>query len=261
FGTFWSHDSLGASSESRSRSLFLFKFQGSRIHTVAESCWFGAVVEHVPKVRFASRAHYLDTAHTIAGISFGFYVFLCDRLIETRPPGSRLELCAGNKQIVSAAHALVDTLLVILPVLTGESAFGSFLAGDFILLLRELRLPFVFCLINLLAHEESFLRDRIKFDRNRALRFGGVTLRDCFDSNCQSNQQSKSESPFEFRCHRLHPRIKLYTSRRKGGKLQAFFKHVSTLPRYLKIWNQALAKVDIAMRFSMNCPSCGSDRI
>jgi hypothetical protein len=33
----------------------------------------------------------------------------------------------------------------------------------------------------------------------------------------------------------LHLKIKLYTSRHNSGKLQAFFKHVSTLPRYLKI--------------------------
>src|SRR6185369_13443337 len=94
---FGSQDSRARGSESNGRSLFLFKFQGSRIHTVAEPRGFGPIIEHVSKMRLASGAHNFDAPHAVARIGLGLDVFFRNGLIETRPTGTRFELGTGDK--------------------------------------------------------------------------------------------------------------------------------------------------------------------
>src|SRR6185437_4690159 len=67
---------------------------------------------------------------------------LVHRLIEARPAGAGLELGVRCEQRLAAADANVGARRMRVPVLTGEGAFGAFLARDAELLWRELRLPF-----------------------------------------------------------------------------------------------------------------------
>ena len=56
--------------------------------------------------------------------------FLVYALRETWPTGTGVELRVGVEQVGLAAHALVRAVLVIVPVLAGESAFRTGTAGD-----------------------------------------------------------------------------------------------------------------------------------
>src|SRR6202030_239447 len=63
------------------------------------------------------------------------------RLKEAGPAGARLELGVGREQRLTATHALVDTVVVTVPVLTGERPLGAGLPGNLELLGSEPLLP------------------------------------------------------------------------------------------------------------------------
>src|SRR4029453_14635413 len=98
---------------------------------------------------------------------------LGNRVGESRPSGSRLELVLRDEQVVAAADALVDTLFVAVPVLARERPLGSLLPGDGELLGRELLSPVLLRLHDMIDHDVSLLVDGVDLDLAGRCRPGG----------------------------------------------------------------------------------------
>src|SRR5438876_4021446 len=75
-----------------------------------------------------------------------------DRLVEARPAGAGLEFGRGIEQQLPAADALVDAVVLGVPVFAGEGALGAFLTRDAELLRRELFTPLRFGFLDAFAH-------------------------------------------------------------------------------------------------------------
>src|SRR5215472_12289651 len=91
-----------------------------------------------------SRAHHAEGA--VANL---FHVLRRDRLPEAWPAGAGIELGAGVKKRRAAADAAIQTLVMLVPVLTGESHLRAVMAGNFESAGRELLLPLAFALHDL----------------------------------------------------------------------------------------------------------------
>src|SRR5262245_52723318 len=89
----------------------------------------------------ALTAKRLGSAHKEAIVFFSGDIFFRHRRPETRPTGSRIKLGIRAKQLIAAAAATVDALLVIVPILTSKSGLRAFLPGDVKLLVCQLFLP------------------------------------------------------------------------------------------------------------------------
>ncbi len=76
-------------------------------------------------------AYYLGTlgAMTIVGL-----LFRCSRncLVEARPAGTRVKLCASFKQLMPADNAMITAISMLIPVLTGEGCFSALLLSNMI---------------------------------------------------------------------------------------------------------------------------------
>lgn len=110
----------------------------------------------------ASPTEHFVALHAVAAIAFFENIFFIYRSPETWPARPRIKLSVGFEQVVIATDATVDSFVVSVPVLAGERPFGSFSAGDFVLLSGELLFPFGIRLDDLFAHKESFLCNRVE---------------------------------------------------------------------------------------------------
>src|SRR5215468_1317765 len=84
----------------------------------------------------------LGSAHKEAIVFFSGNIFYRYGRPETRPTGSRIKLGIRAKQLIAAAAASVDTLLVIVPILTSKGRLRAFLPRDMKLFVRQLFFPF-----------------------------------------------------------------------------------------------------------------------
>src|ERR1041384_7031693 len=89
----------------------------------------------------ASPTEDLVPFHPVAVIAFTSDIFLSDWLPEARPSCYRFILGFRGEQIIAATEPVIYPSLVIIPILTGEGAFRSFLSRDFILFASELLFP------------------------------------------------------------------------------------------------------------------------
>src|SRR5215468_7276873 len=92
----------------------------------------------------ALTAKRLGSAHKEAIVLFSGNIFFRHRRPETRPTGSRIKLGIRAKQLIAAATATVDALLVIVPILTGKGRLRAFLPRDMKLFVRQLFFPSFF---------------------------------------------------------------------------------------------------------------------
>src|SRR5215468_3864355 len=90
----------------------------------------------------ALTAKRLGSAHKEAIVFFSGNIFFRHRRPEARPTCSGIKLGIRAKQLIAAATATVDALLVIVPILTGKSRLRAFLPGDMKLFIRQLFFPF-----------------------------------------------------------------------------------------------------------------------
>ena len=134
------------------RCRFLFaEFQGCWIHTVSQSRWPRAVVEHVAKVRITSTTNHFSTYHTAGQVSFCCYVILLNGLIKTWPTGSRFKFGFGRKQWQAATNAQVTPFFLVVPIATCERLLSAFATSNFILARRQLLSPLSVRFYNLTA--------------------------------------------------------------------------------------------------------------
>src|ERR1035437_9714701 len=92
-------------------------------------------------MRIALRTARLGASHAIAGVGVFVDVFAVGGGIEARPSGSRSKLGFRTKKQSAAAHAVVRSVVVLVPVLAGEGALGAAGAGHLILLGSKLLPP------------------------------------------------------------------------------------------------------------------------
>jgi hypothetical protein len=74
----------------RNLSLIRLKFQGSRIHAVAQAGGRRAIVKHMAQVGPTVGAMHLGTGHPEGAIDLSFNILRGDRLPKTGPTGSRI---------------------------------------------------------------------------------------------------------------------------------------------------------------------------
>src|ERR1019366_1066009 len=102
-------------------------------------------------MRIALRTARLGASHAIAGVGVLRDVVAVGGGIETRPSGSRIKLGFRTKKQSAAAHAVVRSVVVLVPALAGEGALGAAGAGHLILLGSKLGPPLGLGLRDLVA--------------------------------------------------------------------------------------------------------------
>src|SRR5215210_672256 len=107
------------------------------------------VLEHVSLVGAADGAVYLRAAHEEAAILFSLDVPLVYRCPETRPARARVVLGVRREERRPAGHTPVDSLLLVVVVLTAEGPLCALHPRDAVLLGGELILPLFFRLLYL----------------------------------------------------------------------------------------------------------------
>src|SRR5271166_5650470 len=90
----------------------------------------------------ADSAMDLGARHPEASVVLGADVLLAGRLPEAGPARSGVELGVRVKEQGTAAGALVDPSVLVIPVFPGKGWFGSLLAGHVVLLGSERPPPF-----------------------------------------------------------------------------------------------------------------------
>ena len=75
-----------------SRLFLLHKLQGHAVHTVAQACRFGTIIENVPNVGIAASALHFSPCFRKAVVNLFAHILFGNRRPETRPAGSRIKL-------------------------------------------------------------------------------------------------------------------------------------------------------------------------
>src|SRR5215471_9114567 len=109
----------------------------------------GPVVEDVAQVTAAATADDLGTVHEQAVVRPQLDRLGDRGLGEAGPAGARIELGVRAEQLAAAAGAPVETVLVVVDVLTGERALGVSLAQDAVLQRGQLPAPLLVRLADL----------------------------------------------------------------------------------------------------------------
>jgi len=102
----------------------------------------------VSQVRITQRTANFRAHHTKTPIGDGADILWCDRFQKTRPTCAGIELGAGIKQIVAAAHALKDPLAMLVEQSAAECRLSALSSRDFILLLGQQFAPRLITLTN-----------------------------------------------------------------------------------------------------------------
>src|SRR3989338_8126322 len=126
-----------------------------------------SVVKHMPEMRVAPCTEDFNPPHEHTRIDRHANVLWGNRLPEAGPPSPRIELRLGVEQLRAAAGAPLDPLLSVVMVGSGESALGPLFPRHVVLLGRQLLLPFLIALDDLV--HEHYLAD-IVLRRPRFLR-------------------------------------------------------------------------------------------
>src|SRR5579862_9322199 len=98
--------------------------KSQRVHAIAQTGGFGAVIEDVTEMRVAEGADDFVAAHSKTQIYFCGDVFFGDGRPEAGPAGSRVEFRIGAKERVGAADATVKAGVVVVVIGAAEGALG-----------------------------------------------------------------------------------------------------------------------------------------
>src|SRR4029077_12985551 len=106
----------------------------------------------MPQVRIAFGATHFRTRHAISRILVLDNLALIRRAVEARPARPGVELRCRVKKRLTAAHAVIHSGILRLPVLTRKSALSPCLPCYVILLRRKLLFPLRLALCSFLCH-------------------------------------------------------------------------------------------------------------
>ena len=128
--------------QASSRRLAAVQLQRAAVDAVALAALVRrAVVEDVAEVGVAVLADDLGAAHEEAVVGAQLDVLEVGRLGEAGPAGAGVELGVGGEELGAAADAAVHAGGLLVDVGAGEGALGAGLAGDLVLLRRQLLAP------------------------------------------------------------------------------------------------------------------------
>lgn len=124
---------------------FLFsKLQGGRIDAVAEVGWRGSVFEDVAEMAVAAVADDFGSDCEEASVGFFADVVFLDWFPVTRPAGAGFVFGFGAEEGQVAGNAVVGSFFFVVPIESGEGAFGSFFPNDSVFFFGQELLPFRF---------------------------------------------------------------------------------------------------------------------
>src|SRR3990172_149440 len=127
------------------RSLLFPEVQRQAVDAVPQAGGPWPVGEDVPEVPLAIAADDLDSPHSVAPVLYLFDLVPVEGVVKTGPSGTRIELGGVGKQFRAATGADVDTLRLVVQVLSREGRLGAFLPEHPVLIGAQLLLPlFIF---------------------------------------------------------------------------------------------------------------------
>src|SRR5262249_46895382 len=106
--------------------------------------WARAIRKDVAQMSVTPPASDSRTHHAKGGIAGLFHVFRGQGLREARPACARLKLCIGVEERRTTADAAIETVVVVVPVVSGECCLGAVGAGNVKSAGRELFPPLAF---------------------------------------------------------------------------------------------------------------------
>lgn len=102
----------------------------------------------MPEVCVTVAAQQFDPAHASAIVRALYNVGFLEFRVKAGPAATGIELAAGIKQDLIAAHTMIISTVPAFFVLTCERRFGSSLPGDAVLFRCKLLFPFLLSLVN-----------------------------------------------------------------------------------------------------------------
>src|SRR5262249_5600094 len=118
------------------------KLERGAIHAVAQAGRLGPIGEDVAEMGLAGGATHLGATHQPRAVVMLPHRLGIRRRGEARPARAGVEFRVGGEQRRATAHATIAPGPLLVPIRAGERALGTVLAGDMILLGRELLAPF-----------------------------------------------------------------------------------------------------------------------
>src|SRR5271169_2069256 len=124
------------------------KRERGRVDAVALTTWARSVVEDVAKVTAAATAEDLGAAHEKAVVCAQLDRAGDRTLGETGPPGARVELRVGAKQLARACGTAVRATVLVVHVLASERRLGAAATKAVVLLGGQLFPPLLVGLVD-----------------------------------------------------------------------------------------------------------------
>src|SRR5439155_18342690 len=134
------------------RLLLRLELDRNRVDAVAQPGGVRPVVEDMAQVATALRTRHFGPHHEVAGVDVLLDGGGRRRLIEARPAAVGVELGLRDEQLRPAPGAAVNAWRARVPVLARERPLGALLAQHLVLLRAQLPPPFLFGLLDFLAH-------------------------------------------------------------------------------------------------------------
>lgn len=132
----------------RSLAIFWFQLDGSGVDAVAQSRWWGSVVENMAQMRPAATARYFRALHEERVVfMLRNRCALCpvNRGKKTRPSTAAVKLFARLKKRFAAADAAISAGRFCVPILTAKRSLGALHSRDCKLLRSQSLSPFAIC--------------------------------------------------------------------------------------------------------------------
>jgi hypothetical protein len=162
--------------------LLLLEIQRSGIHAVPEPCRLGAIVEHVAQVTATTATDHLGPLHAQRTVRVFINSLFPKGLVKAWPAGAAVELGIAHEQLLPTGCTQVFAVFVVVPVLTGEGAFGARLAQDPVLFRAQLLFPLLIA-----------FHDRVGF--------GGLFGGWCLSAGLPEGDQRKGDDPERLLSH------------------------------------------------------------
>lgn len=128
------------------------KLKGGGVHAIPLASRSWAIVEDMAQVGITYGAEDFGAYHEMTEVPFGSNIFSLGRGRKARPPGTRVILGGGGKQLGPTTDAGVDSGRFVVMVFSGKGALGTVFAGHLVLLGGELLLPLCVGLLDFFNH-------------------------------------------------------------------------------------------------------------
>jgi len=118
-------------------NLSLSESKRGRVHAIAQSRRLRAIIEDMAEMCATIRADDFGSRHSERVIRDLTNSLFIDLLIKAGPAGTRFEFCFRIKECLIADDAMVNAVLVVIPILSSVRTLGTFFLRNVILLRCE----------------------------------------------------------------------------------------------------------------------------